>query len=485
MGKGGAGHPRIKGMVAVFCGCLVALVWAATLQRAGFEREEALQAEMEANANLAVALEQHTVRTLRAAEQVATFVRHQYRTLGVGANLQSYVERGVIREKAFNIISIVNERGDIVLSSRRTGPVNYRDRDFFKYQQAVGDHLFVSRSVLGRVSQTWQIPMSIRVNKADGSFGGVVVLSVDPQHFTTIFEHARLGRQGVVSLIGHDGIARVRRAGQEIWHGHDVGPSVALAAGAEAGVHIGPDPLDGVRRIFSFRRLQDYPLTVELGTAEDEVLGPVRERSRVYFATAALVSALIAGFGLLFIRYITKRNELEARLSHQAQHDTLTGLPNRALLHDRLAQHVMQARRRGRVAALLFVDLDRFKAVNDSFGHACGDAVLRETAVRLLGCLRSTDTVARYGGDEFAVVAGDLADAAEAQGIADKILEEVARPLKAEGCEVAISASIGIATYPADGVDTDTLLRRADMAALRAKQLGRNNAQPSAELVAA
>jgi diguanylate cyclase (GGDEF)-like protein len=485
MGKGGAGSPRITGVVAAFCGCLVALVWAATLQRAGFEREEALQAEMEANANLAMALEQHTVRTLRAAEQVATFVRHQYRTLGAAANLQSYVERAVIREKAFNIISVVNERGDIVLSSRRTGPVNYRDRDFFKVQQAKGDRLFVSRPVLGRVSQTWQIPMSVRVSRADGSFGGVVVLSVDPKQFTTIYEHDRLGRRGLVSIIGHDGIARVRRVGQDIGHGQEVGAHEAFAEGPIAGVHIGPDPLDGVRRIYSYRRLEDYPLTVVLGTAEDEALGPVRERSRAYYAAAAFVSLLVGGFGLLVIRYIGKRNELEARLAHQARHDTLTGLPNRALLHDRLAQNVMQARRRGRMVALLFVDLDRFKAVNDSFGHACGDAVLRETAARLLGCLRGSDTVARYGGDEFAVVAGDLADAAEAQRIAGKILVEVARPMKAEGREVNISASIGIATYPADGVDADTLLRRADMAALRAKQGGRNNAQAYTEPVAA
>jgi diguanylate cyclase (GGDEF)-like protein len=485
MGKGGAGRPRIKGVVAVFCGCLVALAWAATVQRVSFEREEALQAEMEANANLAMAMEEHTVRTLRAAEQVATFVRHQYRTLGLAASLQSYVERGVIREKAFNIISVVNERGDIVLSSRRTGPVNYRDRDFFAYQERIGAGLFVSRPVLGRVSQTWQIPMSLRMNKPDGSFGGVVVLSVDPGHFTAIYEHARLGRQGVVSLIGHDGIARVRRAGQEIWHGHEVGAGGAFAEGPADGVHIGPDTLDGVRRIFSYRRLQDYPLTVQLGTAEEEALRPARERSRVYYAAAALVSALIAGFGLLLIRYLTKRNELEARLAHQAQHDPLTGLPNRALLHDRLAQQVMQARRRTRVAALLFVDLDRFKAVNDSFGHACGDAVLRATAARLLGCLRGTDTVARYGGDEFAVVAGDLGGVAEAQRIADKILQEVARPIKAEGRELAISASVGIATYPADGLDADTLLRKADMAALSAKQGGRNKSQAYGEALPA
>jgi diguanylate cyclase (GGDEF)-like protein len=168
------------------------------------------------------------------------------------------------------------------------------------------------------------------------------------------------------------------------------------------------------------------------------------------------------------------RRRREAEVQHRADHVALTDLPNRRLLFDRLEHGMKRARRRGAALALLFVDLDRFKAVNDSMGHAAGDALLREAARRLESVVRESDTAARLGGDEFAVILDDAASAAGAESVARKVLESMARPFRLDGCEAHITASIGIALYPDDGEDAEALLGHADAAMYAVKDSGRN-----------
>jgi len=168
-----------------------------------------------------------------------------------------------------------------------------------------------------------------------------------------------------------------------------------------------------------------------------------------------------------------KRQEEEARFL--AYHDALTGLPNRRLLDDRLRQVLYLAQRRALRVAVMMIDLDRFKQVNDALGHRAGDAVLRETAHRLGGCVRKADTLARHGGDEFVVVLADLQLEADCQVVAEKILRALEPPFRVDGRDFVIGASIGISLYPADAGDGEALLRNADAAMYRAKQLGRSN----------
>ncbi|HZU52552.1 MAG TPA: EAL domain-containing protein [Holophagaceae bacterium] len=168
---------------------------------------------------------------------------------------------------------------------------------------------------------------------------------------------------------------------------------------------------------------------------------------------------------------------MASRLTHQAHHDALTGLPNRVLLEDRLTQALAQARRNDQRVALLFIDLDGFKGVNDSLGHPAGDALLRLVADRLAGSVRASDTLARMGGDEFAVVLQEVRDTPSAARVAEKLLESLRLPFRVEGRDLHISASIGVAFFPEDGVDAETLLRHADVAMYRAKALGRDACQ--------
>jgi diguanylate cyclase (GGDEF)-like protein len=169
-----------------------------------------------------------------------------------------------------------------------------------------------------------------------------------------------------------------------------------------------------------------------------------------------------------------QRIDSEARLAYLAQFDPLTGLPNRALLADRFSQMIMQAARRGSPLAVLFIDLDQFKAVNDTLGHAGGDGLLKQVAVRLQSAVRPGDTVARISGDEFAIVLADLARPEDAALVAQKLVDGLATAVEVEGKEVFVTASVGIAAFPADGADAETLIGAADAAMYRAKQSGRN-----------
>jgi len=169
---------------------------------------------------------------------------------------------------------------------------------------------------------------------------------------------------------------------------------------------------------------------------------------------------------------ITERKLAEERLVYLAHHDSLTNLPNRALLAERLQRSLTRAQRRSRVVAVLFIDLDRFKSVNDSIGHRGGDIVLQDVAERLHTMLRPGDTIARPGGDEFIIVLDDLATARDAKIIAEKMLATITKPIRAAGTELVVSASIGIALAPDDGTITDDLLRNADAAMYVAKNRG-------------
>ena len=162
------------------------------------------------------------------------------------------------------------------------------------------------------------------------------------------------------------------------------------------------------------------------------------------------------------------------QMSHLAQHDFLTDLPNPVLLEDRITQAITQAQRSGKQLAVLFVDLDHFKRINDSLGHTVGDKLLQSVAMRLKACVRGADTVSRRGGDEFVVLLPEIAHAGQAASIADKIIAALAVAHRVAGHELLVTASIGIGIYPLDGSDAQTLLKRADAAMYQAKEAGRN-----------
>ena len=177
------------------------------------------------------------------------------------------------------------------------------------------------------------------------------------------------------------------------------------------------------------------------------------------------------------VQDISERRHYQEQLERHANHDLLTGLPNRVLLGDRIAQGIARATRLGYYLALVFIDLDKFKFINDSLGHAAGDELLKQVAARLTGCVRSCDTVARLGGDEFVLILNDHYHYSSVISLLERVLKDIGRPVMLSGREFQVGASLGVAMFPSDGDDAQLLLKHADVAMYAAKDRGRNNFQ--------
>lgn len=203
-----------------------------------------------------------------------------------------------------------------------------------------------------------------------------------------------------------------------------------------------------------------------------------RDGSRIWIAESAHAVQGPDGEILFYqgtVENVTERRQQQSELEHRATHDVLTGLPNRNLLNDRLQQAIGHARRNGYFAAVVFIDLDDFKGINDSLGHQAGDTLLIEIAHRLQGALRATDTVARYAGDEFVLVLNNYYQSDSIARLLERLLGEISKPVPLDdGQELFVTCSIGVSLYPNDGDSPEQLLRHADSAMYQAKQRGKS-----------
>jgi diguanylate cyclase (GGDEF)-like protein/PAS domain S-box-containing protein len=220
--------------------------------------------------------------------------------------------------------------------------------------------------------------------------------------------------------------------------------------------------------------------TGEIDTLRAEKRYVRKEGSTLWVRITSAVRRGVDGallYDVSVVEDITARKIAEERVRYLATHDELTGLPNRALFGELLGHAIETARRHGRQCAVVFLDLDRFKIVNDSLGHAAGDLLLREIAQRLRTSVRTSDVIARLGGDEFVLLLEEVADSSVAVAVAKKILSSLRVPVEIGRHECRVTGSIGIATYPLDAGDASTLMKHADMAMYRAKEEGKNNFQ--------
>jgi len=207
-------------------------------------------------------------------------------------------------------------------------------------------------------------------------------------------------------------------------------------------------------------------------TAQILAMAKIKAANRFRQMEREELAALVAERTRALQQELAERKQAEERLRYQATHDDLTGLANRTLLQDRLDQSIHYANRSQRLLAVLLLDLDRFKIINDSLGHGAGDELLRGAARRLEQAVREADTVARMGGDEFVILLAEVAEADDVGLVAKKILENLTRPYLIGGREITVTASLGVSLYPRDGADAATLLRNADVAMYRAKEEG-------------
>ena len=256
-------------------------------------------------------------------------------------------------------------------------------------------------------------------------------------------------------------------------------PSAARVLGYEPGVLIGRVPFESIHPKDLKRTRTAFERLLQGEGSAQPLEFRFRHARGHWINLEALGSNQLNHAGIqgvvLTSRDVTERKQAEARATYLAHHDSLTGLPNRLLMQDRLNQAITQARRSGGQVALMFIDLDRFKLVNDSFGHVIGDTLLKQVARRLTDCLRDTDTVARLGGDEFTIMLPDVASPQGAGEVAERILSEFAQPFSEAEQELFVSASIGISLFPRDAAVPEDLVSHADTAMYSAKDSGRNN----------
>jgi diguanylate cyclase (GGDEF)-like protein/PAS domain S-box-containing protein len=290
-------------------------------------------------------------------------------------------------------------------------------------------------------------------------------LAQSEQHFRSAFDNAPLG----VALVDLDNrFVRVNHALCRL-----LGASAEQLAGADQAEFGEPGDI-AIEREYQQDLLAGRHASVQFDR---------RYRSRDGHLVWALVSATLLPANhepqrfLVQINDVSERKRIEQELAHLAHHDALTGVANRALLNEEVEHELAVARRHRSRTAVVFIDLDYFKHINDSFGHEAGDLVLKAIATRLTGAVRETDIVGRMGGDEFVVVLSEVADVRDVLALTDKLRRECARPVQLEGHEVQLAVSMGISLFPDDADNFRTLLRFADSALYHAKAEGRNNVQ--------
>jgi diguanylate cyclase (GGDEF)-like protein len=467
---------------------LLGVVWTATLELVKVRYADAQRAALLSNRELLGTYEAQVVRALREIDQSLNLIKYWHDRADGPRSLAELKEKGLLLPDLLFTVSIADRRGVITDSTAAAPRAGVAEEDFFRVQRN-SDEFFVGRPPRSASEET-NLQFSRRLGAADGSFDGIVIITVAAGYFVSGYETAKLGEQGVLAIVGVDGIVRVRRTGDAQFTGDAVnyGTVISNVASSDLDPAISASIWDGVRRWTSARELYGFPLAILVGLSVEEQLATAQREARTYRSRAGAGSLLVIVLTTLLGRMSwqlsqSRRREGEIKLEHAkrveylAYHDGLTGLPNRSMFSKLLSQSISEAHRYGRRLAVAFLDLDRFKQINDTLGHDAGDQLLQDVAKRLKLCVRESDTVARLGGDEFVVLLPELSDVKNAAVIAEKILLAIAKPFTLIGHEFRVTASIGISAYPMDGLDEQSLTKNADIAMYKAKAEGKNNFQ--------
>jgi two-component system sensor histidine kinase BarA len=300
------------------------LVLAASWGAIGFEirreRAEAIANAEVSLSNLARAFAEHSVKTIEGADQAIRFTRNEALERGRDQlDIAGWLRDRQIIGSAYQLLSVIGADGFVSHSSQPFQRVDLRDRAHFRFHaEGTGDRLYISRPVLGRVSGKWSIQLTRRIDARDGSFGGVVVLSLAPSYLTRFYQDVDLGRQGVIALVGHDGVVRARATPGDSETAQDVGASAMFRAAMErkVGVVRAVSSIDRVERLYAFRGLDEYGLVVSVGKGMDDILAEPRQRAEGYVVAGGVLTAVIVLFVFGLVRKARVQLELLRRLEH-------------------------------------------------------------------------------------------------------------------------------------------------------------------------
>jgi diguanylate cyclase (GGDEF)-like protein/PAS domain S-box-containing protein len=590
------------GLIALL---LIGAIWATALGITQREHQQQLADEISKNTNLVRSQDERASRSLQVLDQILLFLRADYIRHGfTRSSLTEYLAAMQVDRRYVGIVALIDAQGNVLSTTSTTSNPNYADRDYFLAHAAdPTDQLLIGKPIVGRLTGQWILSLTRRINRADGSFGGVVFMALNPAFLAQNYEKSEQGINNTQALIGLDGITRARRNGDKISFGENVSTSQLFKEipKARAGHYTGVAASDGQRRLASYQVMDGYPMVTVVATSLKDIDAQSKERDKLYKAAASAGTGLIAAlaalsitmisrrkrqldaiaaserrFRMLFensldavisthldgrvldanpaacqlfgrgatqwsqvsnsqlfdtndyrsaallhqltqtgmlqgevrmmkadgqsveteisatraeddehlcsmiIRDITERKRAEDQIRTLAFYDALTGLPNRRLLMDRLQMALLTGQRQQHLAALMFIDLDHFKNLNDLLGHHRGDQLLQLVAQRLLTCIRESDTCARLGGDEFVVLlvnlgAQPLEAARQAEVIGQKVLAALREPYPLEPITYHLTASLGITLLGGTEIENiEEPLKRADLAMYQAKASGRN-----------
>jgi diguanylate cyclase (GGDEF)-like protein len=466
---------------------MLLVIWGSTYFLVNKER---MVIERQAELSVSEITDTYEARVVRALREIDTALK----LVRFTANSSDYANvLGVLNEQRLLppallfTISIVDAQGRIVettdsgrLGQRLTPP-----------SQAVldDDYLAVWETDAYQAKQlTFARPLMSQTTSEEGAGTGWVVIAIDANYFVSSYEVDSLGQQGMLALVGTGGEVLVRRTGEVTYSGELMDITAWKSSTLDAVSAPFLTHWQGVERYTLVRQLYDFPLSIVVGLSAQEQLAAAQQLARKYWQRAAWTSGLLLIILSMLARLSwqlqrAQQRVMEERVLHAQQvehlafHDTLTDLPNRAFLSHWLTQSVKLGTRHDESFALLFLDLDRFKLINDTLGHDAGDHLLQEAARRLTASVRDSDFVARLGGDEFVIILSRASRRDQIEPIAQKILSAVRDPFMLAGQECHVSVSIGVSLYPFDGLDEQTLMKSADMAMYQAKQLGKNTVQ--------
>jgi diguanylate cyclase (GGDEF)-like protein len=551
--------------------------------------------------------EENVLRSLSEVDKAVLYLRHSVEVRKDTTDYNTIIRTTDVLSDIIVQAAVVDAKGVIRASTagpQPDPPISVADREHFLVQvNDSGDHLFISKPLIGRASGQWSVQLTRRFNNADGSFGGIIVASLNPLHFTTFYNKIDFGTDAAIAMIGSDGVVR-SSGGSAIGRfglGQNLNGTVLfqhMQQGRDS-VFEYTDPENREPLLMALRKVHGYPLWVSVGVRESDVLQPAWSSLQTNVLIGLVLTLIILGAmehilrseaaaaqkakqldltlehinqGIMLItkdreipiinkrcgellglpeelinhspRFddltafrrsdndrtakpdfgtgitkewsdassefaayehtrpdgavievhstplpdggfvqtftdVTKRSQAEAYIARLASEDPLTGLPNRRVFRstiDRLSGVKGTAgdpAMAGAEFAVLFLDLDRFKVINDTLGHRLGDMLLIEVAQRLKRSLRAGDVLARLGGDEFAVVLPSFASRDSLTQVAATIVDAVASPYEIEGHSIRSAVSIGIAIAPGDGKNADELLMAADLALYAVKNGGR------------
>lgn len=459
-------------------------------------RKNSIQDRSDQLANLTIILAEHTSQTMFSAntallsiveilERAKIVDEKSYQDFASKKAQFDLLQERTSSNSILDVSTFVAADGKVLNFSRSypPPPINLADRDYFKYLSANNDpDTYYSIPVRNKGNGKWVFYLAKRLNDKNNQFLGVVLVGVSVEVFSSLYERigGNLGEGAALTLYRKDKTLLTRWPLVEKLIGK-TNPNTYIDQSLanidiNGGVIFGSGPgfarqnEEPVQRMLSYREVKGYPLVVGAVVPESLYLANwYKNASGVFLATGLSLIALFAGAWLLLRAY--RRN---AETQYRAHHDVLTELPNRTLFSDRLQQSLAICKRQQTKLALLFVDLDNLKTINDLYSHNAGDAVLKEVAQRMSSCVRGSDTVGRLGGDEFVVILAGVDGEIQAIQVAEKIRQSLLAPIDIDGVPLTTSASIGIALYPDHGLNETDLVNNADIAMYEAKSAGRN-----------